>query len=71
MLTQQRVKQDDNEELTPLYGRHWINNISTVVGKNATGKTTILKLLVGALMFFMENKSIDEKGLTMQLLELF
>nr|WP_263431441.1 ATP-binding protein [Leuconostoc gasicomitatum] len=35
----------------------------TIVGRNATGKTTIMKLLLGTLSFLLNNRSIDQTRL--------
>ena len=37
---------DQNNDLTHLYQRLWTDNVITIVGKNATGKTTIMKTII-------------------------
>lgn len=63
LLASQRVSVDETESLTNIIGRNWINNINTIVGKNATGKTTIMKLVMGILELLLENKSITQTRL--------
>jgi ABC-type Mn2+/Zn2+ transport system ATPase subunit len=63
LLAAQRVSVDETESLTNIIGRNWINNINTIVGKNATGKTTIMKLVMGILELLLENKSITQTRL--------
>jgi AAA15 family ATPase/GTPase len=63
LVADQRVSQDDSDQLTNLYGRIWVNNVMTIVGRNATGKTTIMKLLLGTLSFLLNNRSIDQTRL--------
>ncbi|CAJ1180867.1 hypothetical protein CPR19092_LGOLGGFK_00488 [Companilactobacillus paralimentarius] len=63
LLTSNRVAQDKVDSLNHLYGNNYTNNITTIVGKNATGKTTIMKLEMGILYLLFGNKSINETGL--------
>jgi len=60
LLTESRVSQDYTDSLMHLFGSNYTNNITTIVGKNATGKTTILKLTIGILSLVLNNKSIKE-----------
>lgn len=63
LLTDNRVLQDHTDSLMHLFGSNYTNNITTIVGKNATGKTTIMKLIIGVLSLLFENKSIEETRL--------
>ncbi|MCH5462506.1 ATP-binding protein [Secundilactobacillus sp. HBUAS58055] len=63
LLAEQRVMMDQHDSLTKLFGRNWVNNIATLVGKNATGKTTIMKLIMGVLGLLIQNKSISQTKL--------
>lgn len=63
LLAEQRVMTDQHDSLTKLFGRNWVNNIISVVGKNATGKTTIMKLVMGVLSLLTQNKSISQTRL--------
>ncbi|KRL92084.1 AAA family ATPase [Limosilactobacillus equigenerosi] len=58
-----RVFTDREDRLTNLFGNIWTNNLIALVGRNATGKTTIMKSLIGALTFLLEAKSIDQTKL--------
>ena len=59
----QRVYQDKSEQLTNLSGSLWVNNLVALVGKNATGKTTILKMVIGTLSLLLQDKSISQTRL--------
>ncbi len=63
LVADQRVMTEDADDLTNLYGRVWINNITTIVGRNATGKTTTMQFLLGILELLLQNKSINQTRL--------
>jgi AAA15 family ATPase/GTPase len=63
MVADQRVYKDNHDQLTNLFGNIWINNLATIVGRNATGKTTIMKLTLGILTLLMHNQSINQTRL--------
>ncbi|GEO47981.1 AAA family ATPase [Companilactobacillus kimchii] len=63
LLTSSCVARDKADSLNHLYGNNYTNNLTTIVGKNATGKTTIMKLEMGILYLLFGNKSISETGL--------
>lgn len=63
LLAEQRVMMDQHDSLTRLFGRNWVNNIATLVGKNATGKTTIMKLIMGVLGLLTQDESIPQTRL--------
>ncbi|WP_338232673.1 AAA family ATPase [Companilactobacillus muriivasis] len=63
LLTDSRVSQNHTESLMHLYGSNYTNNVTTIVGKNATGKTTVLKLTIGILSLLLNNRSIGETKL--------
>lgn len=62
-LATARVSEKNIEALTHLKSRLWMNNVIAINGRNATGKTTILRLLIGLLNLTTQNKSIDETEL--------
>lgn len=55
-----RVLIDQTDSLTHLFGRVWRNNLVAIAGKNATGKTTVMKGLIGTLEFLLHGRSIDQ-----------
>lgn len=63
LSTVQPVKESDSESVTNIYGRRYLNNISTIAGRNATGKTTLMTAVVGILFLFWGNRSIDQTPL--------
>lgn len=64
VVNDSRVNEERSSQLTRLFGRVWVNNLITIVGKNATGKTTIMKTIIGTLTFLLHSKSIDQTQLT-------
>ncbi|ETA75028.1 AAA family ATPase [Ligilactobacillus equi] len=64
VTNEQRVYQDNsNNQLANLYGSLWVNKMIALVGRNATGKTTILKTVIGALSLLLQDKSISQTRL--------
>lgn len=63
LVNDSRIKMDQADQLTNLNGRLWINNLVSLIGKNATGKTTTMRLLIGILLFLLHNQSIDQTPL--------
>jgi len=63
LLTQSRVLSDNTDTLMNLFGANYTNNITTIVGKNATGKTTILKLMMGILSLLFNEVSVSQTRL--------
>lgn len=63
LLTESRVSRDHADSLMHLFGSNYTNNITTIVGKNATGKTTIMKITMGILSLLFSGKSIKETRL--------
>lgn len=59
----QKVYTDKADQLIHLIGRLWVNKLIALVGKNATGKTTILKLIIGTLSLLLEDESISHTKL--------
>lgn len=59
----QKVFADKADQLIHLIGSIWINKLIALVGKNATGKTTILKLIIGTLSLLLEDESISHTKL--------
>lgn len=54
----QRVSADKNEMLTNVFSNFYINNVVSMVGINASGKTTTLKVISFALQL-LENEPIN------------
>ncbi len=54
----QRVSSDKNEMLTNVFSNIYINNVVSMVGINASGKTTILKVISFALQL-LKNEPIN------------
>lgn len=63
LLTDSRVSQDYADSLMHLFGSNYTNNITTIVGKNATGKTMIMKITMGILSLLFNGKSVKETRL--------
>ncbi len=47
--TQQRVSESDREKLYPLFSNIYLNNAEAFIGVNASGKTSVLKVILLAL----------------------
>lgn len=58
-----RVTPNTSGRLTHLTGNLWLNNLVTIVGKNATGKTTIMKLIIGLMQNIIAGNSITQSEL--------
>lgn len=54
----QRVSTDKNEMLTNIFSNIYINNVVSMVGINASGKTTTLKVISFVLQF-LKNQPIN------------
>lgn len=63
LMSDARVLESTKSQLTHLAGNLWINNIITIVGKNATGKTTIMSTIIGMLKLLLYRMSIDQTSL--------
>lgn len=63
VVNDSRVSWERAGQLTNLFGSVWVNNLITIIGKNATGKTTIMKTLIGTLTFLLYSKSINQTQL--------
>ena len=59
--TEQRVSGDNNEMVTPCFGNVYTNNVLSIVGINASGKTTLLKI-ISFVIDFMNGESINNIG---------
>lgn len=59
--TEQRVSGDNNEMVTPCFGNVYTNNVISIVGINASGKTTLLKI-ISFVIDFMNGESINNIG---------
>lgn len=58
LVNDARITPNTSERLTHLIGNLWVNNLVTVVGKNATGKTTIMKLIIGLMQNVIAGSSV-------------
>ncbi|CAH1856486.1 AAA family ATPase [Convivina intestini] len=56
----ERVYSGEEDELINIYGRNYINTVTSIFGLNATGKTTIVKMIIGALNLTLYNNSIKD-----------
>ena len=63
LVNDARITPNTSERLTHLIGNLWINNLITIVGKNATGKTTIMKLMIGLMQNIVAGNSITQSEL--------
>ncbi|MEK2462357.1 AAA family ATPase [Lactobacillus gasseri] len=63
LMSDARVLESTKSQLTHLAGNLWLNNIITIVGKNATGKTTIMSTIIGMLKLLLYRMSIDQTSL--------
>lgn len=55
----QRVSQDKNEMLTNIFGNIYVNNVISMVGKNASGKTSTLKV-ISFILQLLKNEPINK-----------
>lgn len=63
LVADQRVHADEHADLTNLYGSIWVNNITTIIGSNASGKTLSMKLIMGMLTLLLTQRSIEQTHL--------
>lgn len=63
IINDKRVSAERSDQLTNLFGHVWVNNLVSIAGKNATGKTTLMKLLIGTLTLLLNAKSINQTQL--------
>lgn len=63
LVNDARVTPNTSGRLTHLTGNLWLNNLVTIVGKNATGKTTIMKLMIGLMQNIIAGNSITQSEL--------
>lgn len=63
LMSDARMLESTKSQLTHLAGNLWLNNIITIVGKNATGKTTIMSTIIGMLKLLLYRMSIDQTSL--------
>ncbi|MDR3190898.1 MAG: ATP-binding protein [Lactobacillaceae bacterium] len=68
LVSDQRVQEGDEEQMIHLFGRNWVNNITTLAGRNAAGKTTLMKFTLGMLSLLLGNNSITQTRLVEVLL---
>ena len=59
--TEQRVSGDNNEMVTPCFGNVYTNNVISIVGINASGKTSLLKI-ISFIIDFMNGESRNNIG---------
>ena len=63
LMSEARVTARTKDQLTNLNGKLWVTNLATIVGKNATGKTTILNAIAGILKLLFYDLSIEQTSL--------
>ena len=63
VVNSDRVLEDYESHLHHLFGSVWVNKLITLIGKNATGKTTTMKAVIGLLTFLLQAKSIEQTQL--------
>lgn len=63
LVASQRVRSDNHDELTHLAGPIWINNVNTIVGRNASGKSLLIQLITGISNLLLASISIDQTNL--------
>lgn len=63
LVANQRVHVDNHDDLTNLFGSIWVNNITTIIGRNASGKTLSMKLIMGMLTLLLTQRSIEQTHL--------
>ncbi|WP_265486484.1 AAA family ATPase [Lactobacillus sp. PV012] len=63
LMSGARVTARTKDQLTNLSGKLWVTNLATIVGKNATGKTTILNTIAGILTLLFYDLSIEQTSL--------
>ncbi|KLI75607.1 MULTISPECIES: AAA family ATPase [Lacticaseibacillus] len=63
LAASQRVPNDAHDDMTHLFGSIWINNLTTLIGRNASGKTLTMKLVMGILDLLLHQKSIGQTHL--------
>jgi ABC-type Na+ transport system ATPase subunit NatA len=63
LVADSRVNLEHTDDLTHLFGRIWVNNITALVGRNAAGKTLTMKLVLGVLSLLFDGKSISQTQL--------
>lgn len=63
LMSGARVTEQTKDQLTNLNGKLWVTNLATIVGKNATGKTTILNAIAGILTLLFYDLSIEQTSL--------
>ena len=56
--TEQRVSGDNNEMVTPCFGNVYTNNVISIVGINASGKTSLLKV-ISFVIEFINGESVN------------
>ena len=57
-FAEQRVSSDNNEMVSPCFGSVYTNNVMSIVGINASGKTSLLKV-ISFVIEFINGESIN------------
>ena len=57
-FAEQRVSSDNNEMVTPCFGSVYTNNVMSIVGINAAGKTSLLKV-ISFVIEFINGESVN------------
>ncbi|TLQ03473.1 ATP-binding protein [Pediococcus stilesii] len=63
LVASQKILNDEHDDMTNLYGSIWTNNITTLIGRNASGKTLTMKLIMGMLDLLLHQRSIEQTHL--------
>lgn len=63
LTASQRVPSDAHDDMTHLAGSIWVNNLITLIGRNASGKTFAMKIVMGILELLLHQKSIGQTHL--------
>ncbi|WDF82345.1 ATP-binding protein [Lacticaseibacillus pabuli] len=62
-VVNQRVAESGSEDLTHLFGSIYVNNLTAIIGRNASGKTMTMRLVIGVLQLLLEKISIPQTRL--------
>ena len=63
VVNEQRVTADQQQNLRHLFGRVWANRAVALTGRNASGKTLTMKLILGTLKLLLNRQSIAQTHL--------
>ncbi|EGF47444.1 hypothetical protein AAULR_24721 [Lacticaseibacillus rhamnosus MTCC 5462] len=63
LTASQRVPSDAHDDMTHLASSIWVNNLITLIGRNASGKTFAMKIVMSILELLLHQKSIGQTHL--------